>query len=150
MMRPDVALEGVLRRAMGRAGIVQGWNHVCRKKGCTHKELHADAALRRCPSHKAKLWPKPQVRPIRFHDLRHTTASLLIQAGANPAAVQRILRLQRRRAKKLGVRGGHSGAVTFVQRFGSALQLTPHFRARRPPRSDGRPLSVYFRALILW
>ncbi len=38
------------------------------------------------------LWPKPVVRPIRFHDLRHTTASLLMMAGANPAAVQRILR----------------------------------------------------------
>ena len=23
-----------------------------------------------------KLWPKPVVRPIRFHDLRHTTATL--------------------------------------------------------------------------
>jgi hypothetical protein len=29
---------------------------------------------------------------IRFHDTRHTTASLLIMFGANPAAVQRILR----------------------------------------------------------
>ena len=33
-----------------------------------------------------------QARPIRFHDLRHTTASLLMMAGVNPAAVQRILR----------------------------------------------------------
>jgi integrase len=39
-----------------------------------------------------KLWPKAQVRPIRFHDLRHTTGSFLLMAGANPAAVQRILR----------------------------------------------------------
>jgi len=39
-----------------------------------------------------KLWPKAQVRPIRFHDLRHTTGSLLLMAGATPAAVQRILR----------------------------------------------------------
>jgi integrase len=39
-----------------------------------------------------KLWPKPKVRPIRFHDLRHTTASLLLMSGASPAAVQRILR----------------------------------------------------------
>jgi hypothetical protein len=38
------------------------------------------------------MWPKAKVRPIRFHDLRHTTASLLMMAGANPAAVQRILR----------------------------------------------------------
>ena len=28
---------------------------------------------------------------IRFHDLRHTCASLLIQAGATPVEVQRIL-----------------------------------------------------------
>jgi Phage integrase family len=31
-------------------------------------------------------------RPTRFHDLRHTTASSLLMSGANPAAVQRILR----------------------------------------------------------
>src|SRR5262249_43659056 len=92
MMRRDVALEGVLRRAMGRAGIVTGYRHVCRRKGCKHAEAASDAALRRCPKHNAKLWPKAQVRPIRFHDLRATTASLLMMAGANPAAVQRILR----------------------------------------------------------
>jgi hypothetical protein len=39
-----------------------------------------------------KLWPKAIVRPIRFHDLRHTTASLLLMSGASPAAVQRIMR----------------------------------------------------------
>ncbi|MCC6811335.1 MAG: tyrosine-type recombinase/integrase [Deltaproteobacteria bacterium] len=39
-----------------------------------------------------KLWPKAIVRPIRFHDLRHTTASLLMMSGVNPAAVQRIMR----------------------------------------------------------
>ena len=39
-----------------------------------------------------KLWPVGKVIPIRFHDTRHTTASLLMMFGANPAAVQRILR----------------------------------------------------------
>jgi integrase len=92
MMRPDVALEGVLRRALGRAGIVQGYTHVCRKKGCGYSQRAGDAVQRRCPEHDHLLWPKAVVRPLRFHDLRHTTASLLMMAGANPAAVQRILR----------------------------------------------------------
>jgi len=35
---------------------------------------------------------------------------------------------QRRRAKRdLGIRRGLCGSVTFIQRFGSALNLTPHF-----------------------
>jgi integrase len=91
MMRPDVALESVLRRAMGRAGIVTGWQHVCRRKGCRHREAAPNAALRRCPGDGRKLWLKPEVRRLRFHDLRHGTASLPMMAGANPAAVQRIL-----------------------------------------------------------
>jgi hypothetical protein len=39
-----------------------------------------------------KLWPAKQTRPLRFHDIRHTTASLLIMAGADLPAVQRIMR----------------------------------------------------------
>jgi integrase len=91
-MREDAALEKVLRRALARAGIVESYQHVCRKKGCRHAEVQPDAELRHCPVHGHKLWPKAQVRPIRFHDLRHTTASLLIIAGASTASVQRILR----------------------------------------------------------
>jgi len=85
-------LEEVLRRALGRAGIVLGYEHVCRKKDCGHVERAPDAAVWRCPEHGHLMWPKAKVRPIRFHDLRHTTASLLMMAGANAAAVQRILR----------------------------------------------------------
>ena len=37
---------------------------------------------------------------------------------------------QRRRAKQVhGVRRGHCATVTFIQRFGSALNLTPHFHS---------------------
>ncbi len=88
--REDTKLVRILRGAMGRAGIVIGYEHVCRR--CRHKDQHPDAALRHCPECQMKLWPKPQVRPLRFHDLRHTTASLMMMAGANPAAVQRIMR----------------------------------------------------------
>jgi integrase len=92
MMTTHSPLEDVLRRALARAGIVTGYTHVCRKKGCGHAEEASDAEQRWCPQHRHRLWPKAKVRQIRFHDLRHTTASLLLMAGANPAATQRILR----------------------------------------------------------
>ncbi len=92
MHRTDVKLVDVFRRALGRAGIVEGYLHKCRKHGCGHQELFADNDKRRCPTHGVLLWPVPQVRPTRFHDTRHSTASLLIMAGANTASVQKILR----------------------------------------------------------
>jgi integrase len=92
-MRPDtLQLQHVLRRALHRAGIVTAWVHKCRRKGCGHSEDHAESTQRWCPRCGFKLWPSGRVRPIRFHHLRHTTASLLMMAGADIAAVQRILR----------------------------------------------------------
>jgi integrase len=72
--------------------VVEGYRHKCRRQGCGHEEAAADQETRRCPKDRRKLWVKPMVRPIRFHDLRHTTASLLMMNGANLPAVQRILR----------------------------------------------------------
>jgi len=90
MLSRHTPLEDVLRRALAHAGIVEGWEHVCRKRECGYSELVSDDRLRHCPRHGMKLWPKAKVRRIRFHDLRHTTASLLMMAGVNPGAVQRI------------------------------------------------------------
>jgi hypothetical protein len=74
-----------LRRALARAGIVEGRTHVCRRKA-------RDAEPRRCPRCSMKLWPKAKVRPIRFHNMRHTTGSLLTMAGGAEATVRRVLR----------------------------------------------------------
>jgi integrase len=92
MYSPKTQLEFVLRRALGRAGIVQGYRHKCRKQGCRHIEAATDNNLRRCPKDRRLLWVTSVVRPIRFHDLRHTTGSLLTMRGANLHSVQRILR----------------------------------------------------------
>jgi integrase len=43
---------------------------------------------------KFRLFPVGQVRKLRFHHRRHATASLLLMQGADPAAVQRIMRHQ--------------------------------------------------------
>lgn len=91
-------LDLVLRRALGRAGIVTGYLHVCRRGSCrrTHDEPYEeqapDAEERRCPRCNMKLWAKPLPRHVRFHDLRHTTATLLLKSGVSLALVQRILR----------------------------------------------------------
>src|SRR5437762_8013812 len=44
------------------------------------------------PTCRAKLWPSAIPRPMRFHDLRHTAATLMLRAGVDAHRVQRILR----------------------------------------------------------
>jgi hypothetical protein len=53
MMAEGVQLEVVLRRALRRAGIVTGYQHVCRRKGRGHRghrEAASDGDPRRCPA----------------------------------------------------------------------------------------------------
>src|SRR5207248_3025284 len=47
-------------------------------------------------------------------------------------ALRCIFARQRLRARRQGVRGARAGAVTFVQRFGSALNLNVHFHCVVP------------------
>ena len=97
--------QKILRTALARAGLVEGYEHVCR--WCGHKERHGDNEQRYCPKCLKRtngtgkplaqprgraLWPKAIPRPMRFHDLRHTTATLLLRAGVDAHRVQRLLR----------------------------------------------------------
>jgi integrase len=88
----DVQLQDVLRRALARAGIVNGYTHRCRRKGCGHAERHTYAEPGRCPKCNMRLWPVAEQKPLRFHDLRHSTATLLLKAKVPLATVQKILR----------------------------------------------------------
>ena len=88
--------QKVLRTALARAGMVEGYEHVCRrcKAGGRqgHTTRHPDSALRRCGQCRMKLWPRALPRRMRFHDLRHGTATILLRAGVDSHRVQRILR----------------------------------------------------------
>jgi len=96
MRSPEADPQKVLRRALARARIVEGFEHICRRcKGegrDGHTQRHADALLRECKVCTMKLWLRPLPRPMRFHDLRHTTATLLLRVGVDAHRVQRILR----------------------------------------------------------
>ena len=71
---------------------MEGDNHVCRRKGCGYRARKRHGVPEPCPRCGMKLWPWALPRPLRFHDLRHTTAPLLLKAGVPLATVQRILR----------------------------------------------------------
>lgn len=89
--RPDgrqhaatVALHLVLRRALGRAGIVTGYVHTCRRKGCGFEMQAAGKDAGRCPECGMKLWVKPIPRKLRFHDLRHYPARGISATPSRP------------------------------------------------------------------
>ena len=79
MRTDETDLQQVLRRAMGRAGLVSGHLHVCRRKNCRYEEEAKDSVLRTCPGCRMKLWPKALPRHLRFHDLRHEATSRLFK-----------------------------------------------------------------------
>ncbi len=88
-------VEKVLRRTLGWAGLVDGYEHSCRRcnaRGKRHVERHPDPERRRCPDCQMLLWVRLLPRQMRFHDLRHTTATLLLRSGVDLVRVQRILR----------------------------------------------------------
>src|SRR5205085_1772723 len=92
MMRRDVALDRILRRALGRAGVVVGYDHRCRRHGCGFRERHSDVGADRCPRCSYQLYAKPIPRHVRFHDLRHTTVTLLLKDGVSLAVAQKVAR----------------------------------------------------------
>jgi integrase len=94
----DTDLATVLRRAIRRAvddghvlELVDRWELVCRRKGCGHMvEVDSRMDHERCaaphPVHRGEvcgflLQSRAVLRPIRFYDLRGTTATLLFERG---------------------------------------------------------------------
>lgn len=99
--KPTSKPEIVLRRAMARAGMVTGYRHTCRSCAAVKKPYtkeHQDGAIRTCQALRGKevcgsrLWATPLPRKMKFHELRHSTATLLLRMGVPMAVVQRILR----------------------------------------------------------
>src|SRR5262249_16721334 len=145
-------LEVVLRRALVQAGLLDGWEHVCRRckaRGLPYSERTVDAGERRCPNCNMRLWPRALPRHIRFHDLRHGAATLMLRAGVDPHRVQRILR--------------HSDVRTTTNVYGHLLvedlrsavnSIAPPAMLPEPPDTDEKKMKMAsgttpFAALVL-
>lgn len=68
----SIDFPDMLRRALRRLGIVRGYNHVCRRKGCGFKEQRADNAVKPCPKCAFQLMPVGIYADFSFKDLRST------------------------------------------------------------------------------
>src|SRR5216684_3769220 len=97
--------QKVLRHALARAGIVEGYEHRCR--WCKYSVRAADNECRYCPNCVKRtdgrgrplipprgrmLWPKAIHVGMRFHDLRHGFATELLRRGVDVHRVQRLMR----------------------------------------------------------
>jgi integrase len=95
MMPENTKVEVILRRALGRAGVVTGYRHSCRRCKAAgvadSPQLATDATPRKCSRCGMQMWCKPIPRHLRFHDLRHTTATLILAHGGTLWEVQKIL-----------------------------------------------------------
>lgn len=77
----------LLDRALRRAGVVEAWEHKCRKRGCVFIERHPLNEMRWCPEHSRALQCRGIPRKLRVHDLRHVMISLAQEAGVHPGVV---------------------------------------------------------------
>lgn len=130
----------ILRTAMVRAGLVEGWLHRCRSKKCRAEGLveqrHPDEQQRKCPRCNWIMVVVPVVRQVRFHDIRHSFVDHLL---SNDVPLELVSDLAR-----------HSGPVitkqTYTHRTVDALRKAMDFvpganvERRLEQLADGLPL----------
>lgn len=131
---------GVLREGFSRVRCVGCGDELLVGFSCKERGACPSCASRR--AHDVATWLCDRVLPPAPY--RQWTVSFPIRlrfALAKDAALctavldcfaRTLFGWQRRRARDLGTRNGAPGAVTFVQRFGSALQLNVHFHLLSP------------------
>lgn len=95
MLSRDVKLTGIMRRALRRAGLLQGYDHLCRtrgkKKSCGYVERRADSARFDCPNCEKPLEVKAVPIARSFKDLRSTFGTFLVERSGDIRAAQKIL-----------------------------------------------------------
>lgn len=95
LQRRDTKLTRVLRTAMAKAGVgIESVTYKCRRRGCdAQPEIHEADQVEKldCMRCGMRLWPVPEVRPVRWYDLRHICATLHHAAKADEVCVAKAL-----------------------------------------------------------
>ncbi|PZR17557.1 MAG: hypothetical protein DI536_04380 [Archangium gephyra] len=95
LQRHDTKLTRILRTAMAAAGVgVTSVEYKCRRRWCEEKPHTRDATAVEdvdCPSCGMRMWPVPEVRPVRWYDLRHMNATLHHEHGADEICIAKAL-----------------------------------------------------------
>jgi len=91
MMPRHQDLCRVFEHARKRAGIVLGYDHICRRAGCRYTDRRATPDEARCPKCNMRLWVKPVPKPLRFHDTRSTFGTHLRERTGDIVLVQKRL-----------------------------------------------------------
>lgn len=89
--RFDVKLSRVMRTAAKAAGLITGFRHMCRRKGCGHREELPTAEQRPCPECTFRMWVEPIPRQYKFKDLRSTFGTLATAESGDLRYVQQVL-----------------------------------------------------------
>lgn len=107
----------------------------CKKRGvcpsCTARRMSetaahlVDSVLPKAPYRQWVLSLPYQLRWMLYRDEKRLTQ-------VHRIVMQCVFAYQRKMAKRLGTREVHPGAITFVQRFGTALNVNVHFHALVP------------------
>lgn len=109
-----VRLHDIIRRALVRAEIVDGWEHVCRRCGWKSEPPRDTKTPFPCPECGMKTWPKGIAKPIRFKELRSTWATHAAASTGDIRFVQTVL--------------GHGDPRVTTERY--AYALPQHIQAQ--------------------
>lgn len=93
MQRADTKLSRTLRTAFKSAGVVIGYRLLCRRPTCRHREERAaiQPGVSECPKCGFALWVDPIPKPFTWYGLRHASATLHREFGADALAVKTAL-----------------------------------------------------------
>lgn len=90
--RLDVKLARMVRTAAKAAGLVTGYEHICRRQGCRQpRETLPDRVPRPCPACGFMSWVEPIPKHYLFKDLRSTFATLVAAESSDLRHVQQML-----------------------------------------------------------